>query len=93
MARERAESFISRFLFRGSKERDQEAVAADVEPTPQSESVIEHELVLATNEERSAQKCCQTNANQSRSMQDGCALFSTETAPLGECGGAVQLEI
>ena len=34
--------------------------------------------------------CCQTNANQSRQGQDGCPLFSTETAPLGESGGAVR---
>ena len=57
MARERADSFISRFLFRGSKERDDDALGADVEVTPEkpSDIVTGHELVWATNGDRSVQ--------------------------------------
>jgi hypothetical protein len=38
------------------------------------------------------QGCCQTNANQSLQGQYGCPLCRAKTAPLGESGGAVQLE-
>lgn len=68
MARERADSFISRFLFRGSKEREQEAVGADVEPTPTSEGATEHELVWATNGEQSVQKLVERTLNGSHAL-------------------------
>lgn len=41
---------------------------------------------------RGAEWCCQTNANQSLQGQYGCPLCRAKTAPLGESGGAVQLE-
>ncbi|WP_281972366.1 phospholipase D family protein [Ruegeria faecimaris] len=66
MARERADSFISRFLFRGSKEREQEAVGADLEPA--SESAAEHELVWATNGEQSVQKLVERTLNGSHAL-------------------------
>ncbi len=68
MARERADSFISRFLFRGSKEREQEAVAVDVEPTPPSETVTQNELVWATNGEQSVQKLVERTLNGSNAL-------------------------
>ena len=68
MARERADSFISRFLFRGSKEREQESVQVDVEPTPSSESATEHDLVWATNGEQSVQKLVESTLNGSHAL-------------------------
>lgn len=47
---------------------------------------------IADREEFS-ERWCQTNSNWSHEGQDGCPLFGTETAPLGEGGGAVSLEI
>jgi hypothetical protein len=38
-------------------------------------------------------RCCQTNANQSLFSSNLNLLGCAETAPLGESGGAVQLEI
>ncbi|MGQ3489012.1 alpha/beta fold hydrolase [Roseovarius pacificus] len=37
--------------------------------------------------------CCQTNSNQSQIGQVSCPLCHAKTTPLGESGGAVQLEI
>ena len=68
MARERADSFISRFLFRGSKEREQEAVGVDVEPTPLVETATDHELVWATNGERSVRELVERTLNGSNAL-------------------------
>ncbi|MEL6413949.1 MAG: phospholipase D family protein [Pseudomonadota bacterium] len=68
MARERADSFISRFLFRGSKEREHEVVGVDVEPTPPFETVTQNELVWATNGDRSVQKLVERALNGSRAL-------------------------
>ena len=68
MARERADSFISRFLFRGSKEREQEAVGVDVEPTPLVETATDHELVWATNGERSVRELVERTLNGSHAL-------------------------
>ncbi len=56
MTRERSDSFISRFLFRGSKEHDQKAMGVNVEPAPSAERTSNHKLVWATNGEQSVQK-------------------------------------
>lgn len=57
MARERADSFLSRFLFRGSKEHGNEPAAAGAEAASESpsETVTEEELIWASNGERSVQ--------------------------------------
>ncbi|MCA0929758.1 phospholipase D family protein [Ruegeria profundi] len=68
MARERADSFISRFLFRGSKEREQETVGVDVELSSPSETVAQNELVWATNGERSVQKFVERTLNGSHAL-------------------------
>jgi len=55
MARERTDSFISRFLFRGSKAHGDEAVVADADaaPTYPSETIATEELIWASNGQRS----------------------------------------
>ncbi|MBB5516170.1 hypothetical protein FHS89_002196 [Rubricella aquisinus] len=68
MTRERADSFISRFLLRDRKEHGQEAVAADVEPSPSSGSTTEHEFVWATNGELSVQKLVERTLNGSHAL-------------------------
>ena len=62
MARARADSFISRFLFRGSREPESDAVDADVEVAPRSrpDATSGHQLVWASNGERSVQKLVET---------------------------------
>ena len=40
-----------------------------------------------------AERCCQTNANQSLVWQGYCPLCGAETAPLRESGGAIRLEV
>ena len=37
--------------------------------------------------------CCQTNANQSLLDRESCQLMPHKAAPLGQSGGAVELEI
>ena len=37
-------------------------------------------------------RCCQTNSNQSRFAPECVNLCGAELAPLGECGGPVELE-
>lgn len=55
MARERADSFISRFLFRGPKERGEEAVVPDVDAAPvqPSQTASTEKLNWASNGDRS----------------------------------------
>ena len=68
MTRQRADSFISRFLFRGSKEREQEAVGVDVEPAPLVKTASDHELVWATNGERSVRELVERTLNGSNAL-------------------------
>ncbi len=68
MAREQADSFISRFLFRGSKERDQESVSASAETAPAIDSGGESELVWATNGDRSVGKLVERALNGSDAL-------------------------
>tara|TARA_R110002095_G_scaffold211442_1_gene199644 strand:- start:18 stop:3200 length:3183 start_codon:yes stop_codon:yes gene_type:complete len=70
MARERADSFISRFLFRGSKNQDNDAASTDVEIAPISQSgvVTEHDLVWATNGERSVHKLVERVLNGTNAL-------------------------
>lgn len=56
------------FLFRGSKERKQEAVGFDVEPAPTSKTVTQNELVWATNGERSVEKLVERTLNGSHAL-------------------------
>ncbi len=38
-------------------------------------------------------RCCQTNSNQSQFAAAGVNLCGTKLAPLGKCGGSVELEV
>lgn len=68
MAREQADSFISRFLFRSSKERDQETVSAGAETAPAIDNARESELVWATNGDRSVRKLVERTLNGSDAL-------------------------
>jgi hypothetical protein len=56
MAREQSDSFISRFLFRGSKERETQVADIDYDAAQSPESDSDHTLIWATNGEKSVQK-------------------------------------
>ena len=69
MTRERADSFISRFLFRSSKEGEQEALGADTETTPAIDNATDNKLVWATNGKQSVQKLVEHTLNEWLSLQ------------------------
>ena len=46
-----------------------------------------------SNQAHAVSGCCQTNSNSSQVGQGSCPLCHAKTAPLGESGGAVKLEI
>lgn len=56
MAREQSDSFISRFLFRGSKERETQVADIDSDTAQSPEAESDHALIWATNGEKLVQK-------------------------------------